>query len=231
MYDLNELESNWRLYRRRKIKNAVIPTLAILSVVVLSVSAGFFIYTESKAPNKQQPIDTNTQSRIIAKAPELKEPEKPKLEQPEQKESKEKKQDDGQKGKNEPKTVILESIGEQKKVDEKRTQQKQQKIDIELKETKTLEVLEERYSKHKSADTAAMIAFEHYKNGDYQKAYKWAISANNLDAKNEKSWIVFAESANKLGKKEEAVSALENYIRSSQSDTAKNALSKIKNHE
>ena len=55
--------------------------------------------------------------------------------------------------------------------------------------------------------------------------------ANNLDAKNEKSWIVFAESANKLGKKEEAVSALENYIRSSQSDTAKNALSKIKNHE
>ncbi len=82
-----------------------------------------------------------------------------------------------------------------------------------------------------SADTAAMIASEHYKNGDYQKAYKWAISANNLDAKNEKSWIVCAESANKLGKKEEAVSALENYIRSSQSDTAKNALSKIKNHE
>ena len=125
----------------------------------------------------------------------------------------------------------MDKAPEPKKADEKPTSAKQQKIDIELKETKTLEVLEERYSRHKSADTAAMIASEHYKNGDFQKAYKWAISANNLDAKNEKSWIVFAESANKLGKKEEAVSALENYIRSSQSDAAKSVLLKIKNHE
>ena len=228
MYDLNELESKWRLYRRKKIKNVVVPMFAVLTVALLSVSVGFFIYTESKAPNEPQNKNTDAKNQTVAGTPEVKEPKTVKQEEIE---AKEPKPDEKQKEKNEPKTVVLETVAEQKKVDEKHTPPKQQKIDIELKETKTLDVLEERYSKHQSADTAAMIASEHYKNGDYQKAYKWAISANNLDAKNEKSWIVFAESANKLGKKEEAVSALENYIRSSQSDTAKNALSKIKNHE
>ena len=228
MYDLNELESKWRLYRRKKIKNVVVPMFAVLTVALLSVSVGFFIYTESKAPNEPQNKNTDAKNQTVAGTPEVKEPKTVKQEEIE---AKEPKPDEKQKEKNEPKTVVLETVAEQKKVDEKHTPPKQQKIDIELKETKTLDVLEERYSKHQSADTAAMIASEHYKNGDYQKAYKWAISANNLDPKNEKSWIIFAQSANKLGKKEEAVSALENYIRSSQSDTAKNALSKIKNHE
>ena len=164
MYDLNELESKWRLYRRKKIKNAVIPMFAVLTVALLSVSVGFFIYTESKAPNEPQNKNTDAKNQTVAGTPEVKEPKTVKQEEIE---AKEPKPDEKQKEKNEPKTVVLESVAEQKKVDEKHTPPKQQKIDIELKETKTLDVLEERYSKHQSADTAAMIASEHYKNGDY----------------------------------------------------------------
>ena len=231
MYDLNELESKWRIYRRKKIKNILIPLLSALVVVSLIVTTVVFIYTQSNGHNEIKTQQTKEQN--ITQIASVNTTAQPKIEH-ESKESgeqKEAKPVEKSKESIEPKTVVLDKTPEPKKADEKPTSAKQQKIDIELKETKTLEVLEERYSRHKSADTAAMIASEHYKNGDFQKAYKWAISANNLDAKNEKSWIVFAESANKLGKKEEAVSALENYIRSSQSDAAKSVLLKIKNHE
>lgn len=231
MYDLNELESKWRIYRRKKIKNILIPILSTVVVALLVISAATVMYTQSGSQNDIKTQQVKEKNNTVATDINTTAQPKTELESEKQTAQKETKQDEKPKDSIEPKTVVLEKMPEPKKTDEKPIFAKQQKIDIELKETKTLEVLEERYSRHKSADTAAMIASEHYKSGDYQKAYKWAISANNLDAKNEKSWIVFAESANKLGKKEEAVSALENYIRSSQSDAAKNALLKIKNHE
>ncbi|HRF57885.1 MAG TPA: anaphase-promoting protein, partial [Campylobacterales bacterium] len=63
---------------------------------------------------------------------------------------------------------------------------------------------------------------------EYQKALKWAISANSIDSKNEKSWALFAKASAKLGRKQNAENALENFARTSGSENIKTLLRQIK---
>ncbi|MDR1460096.1 MAG: hypothetical protein LBI78_00420 [Campylobacteraceae bacterium] len=79
---------------------------------------------------------------------------------------------------------------------------------------------------------ANMISEEFYEKKEYRKSLEYALKANEIDSKNELSWIMFAKSQVKLGKKEDAIKALEVFIKSSKnSQNALNLLQKIKNGE
>ncbi len=63
---------------------------------------------------------------------------------------------------------------------------------------------------------------------EYKKALKWALISNEIDETSEKSWILFAKAKMKLGKKQDALNALNIYLKNSNSTQVKKVLDDIK---
>lgn len=55
------------------------------------------------------------------------------------------------------------------------------------------------------------LAQKAYNRGDYDSAIKWSLNSNELDKNNVDSWIIFAKSNYKKGKKDDALFALETF--------------------
>ena len=91
-------------------------------------------------------------------------------------------------------------------------------------QNKSVESLQEAYMRKPSFELALMIAKKYYARGEYDKSLDWAIKANELDKRNEESWILFAKSSYRLGKKEQAIDALVHFIRETGSRRAKELL-------
>lgn len=86
---------------------------------------------------------------------------------------------------------------------------------------------EKRFQKHNSPALSLFLARQYYKRGMYSKAYNYALITNQLDTEIEDSWLIFARSLVKLGKKQDAVKALREYIRFSHSNNATMLLNDI----
>ena len=74
-----------------------------------------------------------------------------------------------------------------------------------------VELLEKKYSEHKSYEIAIRIAKEYYAQQRYEKSLLWAKEANHLNRKKEQSWILYARSLYVLGEKEKAIKILKLY--------------------
>jgi tetratricopeptide (TPR) repeat protein len=105
---------------------------------------------------------------------------------------------------------IIDALSEdnQKSEDKNTLSLESKKIDIDAK----IQSLTKRYNSTPSYDIALDVARLYYSSKDYTEATKWALIANEHDSKKEDSWIVFANSLNALGKKDEAVKILKTYI-------------------
>ncbi|HIP51375.1 MAG TPA: hypothetical protein EYG94_04720 [Campylobacterales bacterium] len=90
-----------------------------------------------------------------------------------------------------------------------------------------LETMKNKFSKSNSPRDALLVAKTYYKNAEYSKSEKWALSANKLDNSLEDSWLFFAKSKAKLGKKKEALKILVSYYKKSQSKKAKRLIGQI----
>lgn len=104
-------------------------------------------------------------------------------------------------------------------------------IKIETQEVNSIKYLKERFEKSHNIIFALMLAEEYYISKNYQDSNKWSIIANTIDAENEKSWILFAKSKLKLGQKQDAISALEAYLKNNKSKVAQNLLTQIMSGE
>ena len=100
-------------------------------------------------------------------------------------------------------------------------------IKIETKEMNSIEYLKEKYEKTHSIVYALMLSEEYYLTKNYQESNKWAIISNNLDAENEKSWILFAKTKVKLGRKDDAITALKAYVKNNKSQAAQALLNQL----
>ncbi|MDR1285776.1 MAG: CDC27 family protein [Campylobacteraceae bacterium] len=108
----------------------------------------------------------------------------------------------------------------------------EKKIIIETNNIQNINELIKKFEDTNNIVFANMISEEFYEKKDYHKSLEYALKANEIDSKNELSWIVFAKSQVKLGKKEDAIKALEVFIKSSKnSQNALSLLQKIKNGE
>ena len=103
------------------------------------------------------------------------------------------------------------------------------KIIISSKKIDKLKYFKEQYSKSPKALYAILIAKEYYKNRLYNKSLKWAIIANSLDSSNEESWIIFAKSKVRLDQKNDAINALQAFLKVNSSRKIEILLSNIKN--
>lgn len=90
-------------------------------------------------------------------------------------------------------------------------------IKIETHEVNSIQYLKEKFDKTHNIVFALALAEDYYANKNYKESNKWALIANNIDAENEKSWIIFAKTKFKLGQKEDAIRALEAYLKTNKS--------------
>lgn len=87
------------------------------------------------------------------------------------------------------------------------------RINIETSELKGLSTLKEKFYETKNIIFALMLAEEYYHVKNYKNSLKWALISNELDSKNERSWIIFAKSKGKSGHPKKAIQALEAYLK------------------
>ena len=88
--------------------------------------------------------------------------------------------------------------------------------------------MKEKFSKSKSPRDALLVAKTYYKNAEYVESEKWSLTANKLNNSLEESWLLFAKSKAKLGKKKEALKILVSYHKKSHSVKAKRLIGKIR---
>ncbi|ATB69576.1 putative transformation system protein [Sulfurospirillum diekertiae] len=100
-------------------------------------------------------------------------------------------------------------------------------IKIETHEVNSVQYLKDKFEKTHNITFALMLAEEYYAMKNYTECNKWALMANNVDPDSEKSWIWFAKSKVKLGHKEDAVLALQAYLKSNKSKAAQSLLNQI----
>ncbi len=113
--------------------------------------------------------------------------------------------------------------------EESREKNQKRKIIISSKKIDKLKYFKEQYNKNQKAIYAILISKEYYKIRSYNKSLKWAIIANTIDSSNEESWILFAKDKVKLGQKNDAINALNAYLKVNSSRKIETLLSNIKN--
>ncbi|MDR2790344.1 MAG: CDC27 family protein [Campylobacteraceae bacterium] len=106
------------------------------------------------------------------------------------------------------------------------------KIFIETNDISNIEELIKKFEASNNIVFATMISEEYFERKDYKKSLEWALRANEIDSQNELSWIMFARNQVKLGKREDAIRALEIYTNyAKDAVSASNLLQNIKSGE
>ncbi|MDR2033613.1 MAG: CDC27 family protein [Helicobacteraceae bacterium] len=83
---------------------------------------------------------------------------------------------------------------------------------VSMSKVSTLKDLEDAFNRQPTYSKAVDIAETYLKQNDFQKAYSWALRANELNEKDERSWAVFAQASYKLGARDRAINALRGYL-------------------
>ena len=90
-----------------------------------------------------------------------------------------------------------------------------------------LNLVLERFSKNNNPALSLFIAKKYYEMQDYHQSYNYALITNRINDNIEASWIVFAKSLVKLGRRDEAIKTLNSYFKYSKSTQAKTLLEEI----
>ncbi len=104
---------------------------------------------------------------------------------------------------------------------------KTKKITFTSSSANYIETMKAKFLKSNSPRDALLLAKAYYKKSQYVEAEKWAFSANKLDNNLEESWLLFAKSKAKQGKKREALKILSSYYKKSHSTKAKTIMRQI----
>ena len=106
---------------------------------------------------------------------------------------------------------------------------KKEKILINMKEVDAISYLKERYYATSNIVFSLMLAEEYFEKKKYKETLEWALTANDIDSKNIKSWYWFAKAKVKLNKKSDAIRALKAYLLTNKSQRLSTLLHKIEN--
>jgi len=84
-----------------------------------------------------------------------------------------------------------------------------------------------RFKKNNNPALSLFVAKKSYELGNYEQAYNYALITNGINNDIEDSWLIFAKSLVKLGKRDMAAKTLREYIHYSHSGNAKILLNDI----
>jgi len=88
--------------------------------------------------------------------------------------------------------------------------------------------VEKRFYQSHDTDDSLFLAKSYYRKGNYEKSQYWSLQTNKINSNIEESWMIFVKSKIKLGYKNQAIRILTNYVKKSNSYTARNLLLKLK---
>jgi tetratricopeptide (TPR) repeat protein len=91
-----------------------------------------------------------------------------------------------------------------------------------------MSIMKEKFEQNKNPRDALLIAKAYYNAGNYKQAEKWSLKANNLNSNLDESWLIFAKSKDKMGKRREALKILIAYYNKSKSYKIKALINKMK---
>jgi hypothetical protein len=102
------------------------------------------------------------------------------------------------------------------------------KIIITRKETRDdIKNVIKRFKVSNNPALSLFVAKKYYEIKNYRQSYNYALITNQINKEIESSWIIFIKSLVKLGKKGKAVATLKEYIKASDSNTARLLLEEI----
>jgi len=211
MYDIQELETNWKKYKQKKRSPWYLGTL---SIIVLAILINIFfqdnqylnIIKNFKIPNLINKIYTPKNDIEYIKEKSLLSLEV------------------GNTNNSNINNIPIEKGKEENKV--------KTKIKINISETSTLQAytdVENRFKISHDVDDALFLAKSYYKKGLYKKALYWSLETNKIDGNIENSIFIFIKSKIKLGNKTEGITILNAYIKKTSSQEARKLLFNINN--
>ncbi len=240
--EIKELEKEWLKYKIKKHSKKAIASVSLLTLTVW----GYYFYQNENPLNRANAFVPSEKTASKSAEKEVKKVERVEKEQKKTVAQIDKKAVlslDTKFLENIEKRLEKEQKSEKKIVKEKKEnsfiengknfsliakEREKKKIKIVSKKINTLTFLKKKFEATKDIKYALMVASRYYEKKEYANALKWAIKANEIDSSNEESWIIFAKSKLKLGRKKEAIDALKLYLKNRNSQNVLNVLQQIK---
>jgi hypothetical protein len=130
-----------------------------------------------------------------------------------------------------PKRVIVHKKIVTRKVTKPKREKPRKKMHLNIVESSSVSAyrdVEKRFYQSHDTDDSLFLAKSYFRKGNYKKSEYWALQTNKVSSNIEESWIIFVKSKVKLGHKNEAIQILNNYVKRSNSHSARNLLYKLK---
>jgi len=241
MSNLNQLEREWKIYKRKERRPFVIITVIFITISSLIIFLTLSSKNENKLPKnksfdlKVQPKletktsivsvdkESNKTTKVIKKDPL---PVKTQELQPSFAFMRQIKEDRyTNKQKHVKRTTHKHQIEQPSSVikQEKKSQYlpSRNKIDVSSTSSKDkIDALAKRFNSNRNPLLGIAVAKRYLQSKKYKQAYFYALEVNNIDPKNEDSWLVSAHSLYFIKSKEAAMKLLKNYMRKHDSSKA-----------
>lgn len=242
MYDIQQLENEWKKYRKKKLKPWYIGALTFIALSLLFV---FFVvnekvdfntiksYFQTSKDSVSYEVSSNFQKqskssilinealdRLETKERILKESMITVTDKPVKK----------------PMNILVDIpvLDGTENFAAQAYDPNKPKVNLDIVETSNVTAykdVEKRFRESHEIDDALFLARSYYEKGDYKKSEYWALETNKLDEKSEESLFIFVKSKAKLGRSNEAISILTDYIKMSNSQEGKKLLYQIENNK
>jgi len=217
MYDIKELEEQWKRYNRKKMRPWIVATVLLCALIVAAVIFGQksleYLLVSFSDKKETTALKQKLVTDIYLSSP---------IEQLETK----------------SKEVLIESpmeIGGERMqggIKEEHPSKKQNSLHIEVIETQTnmnaYKEVEKRFRLGHDPDDSLFLAKAYYLKGMYKEAEYWALQTNKINENIEESWLIFIKAKAKRGHRNEAIRILNTYIGKTNSVEGKILLDKIK---
>ena len=238
MYDIKPLEEEWKKYKKKKRRPWFVLMFSIFFILLISFT--FLNYKEIDSlkfndKSKADVVANHSTTVLIDKALTTLETKKPKVNEVLQKNETKPMRVISENGSMEivedlPMPEALQTIKEPNAKIET-VEKPRKKMHLNIIQTSSVSAykdVEKRFEQSHDTDDSLFLAKIYYSKKNYIKAEYWALQTNKINENIEESWLIFAKSKVKLGRKNEAIDILTKYIRKSNSAEAQSLLNKIK---
>ena len=110
----------------------------------------------------------------------------------------------------------------------KKSEINKKKVFITSQDGNSLSFIKKKFHATNNALFSIKLAEKFYESKKYEKALKWSLITNEIDSKSDQSWIMFAKIKEKMGRKQDAINALNEYLKHGKSQKARSLLKEIK---
>ena len=241
MYDIKQLEQEWKQYRKKKLRPwyiggfALFVLIAFVTVFLMNEKIDFSVWknyfeTPKEMSNHEGGIKDTLDSKVMnIKQSVLLDDALDTLE------VKDNEISISDKVVKKPLNILVDVpvLDDTKESIFEEVPQEKNKIHLEIIESTSVTAykdVERRFLESHEIDDALFLARSYYKRGDYEKAAYWALEINKLDEDMEEGLLIFVKSKAKMGRKNEAISILTTYVKRSDSQEAKKLLYQIENN-